>query len=366
MNVPFQALAPAAESAPSWTHGGTDALGAARYDFSTNSNACGPCPAALAAVQAADATLYPDPNYTALRHSLGAFHQVSPQRILLAGSASEAIFRLTAWAQQQGVRSVHLPTHHYGDYARAAQAWGLQRSADASGALSWACEPSSPLGQAHTDWPSWLTPCDSDKEVHLPANLSADRQPLLVLDRAYAPLRLSGVSSLNHDQLQRVWQLFTPNKALGLAGVRAAYLIAPSAYSIRAKGQFHADVQQLEHLAPSWPVGAHGVALLQAWAQADTQAWLTQSLHTLRHWKARQTTLLQSLGWTVQPSDANYFCARPPQPIDLAALRQTHGIKLRDATSFGLPGWLRLGVLAPQAQDALAAALRSNTLETST
>jgi histidinol-phosphate aminotransferase len=52
-------------------------------------------------------------------------------------------------------------------------------------------------------------------------------------------------------------------------------------------------------------------------------------------------------------------------------LRQTHGIKLRDATSFGLPGWLRLGVLGPDAQDALATALtdgktRQTTLETTT
>lgn len=38
-------------------HGGPDARGAAQYDFSTNSNACGPCPHTLAAVQQADAML---------------------------------------------------------------------------------------------------------------------------------------------------------------------------------------------------------------------------------------------------------------------------------------------------------------------
>ena len=39
----------------------------------------------------------------------------------------------------------------------------------------------------------------------------------------------------------------------------------------------------------------------------------------------------------------------------LAALRQ-HGIKLRDCTSFGLPGAVRLGVLQPASQDALQTA----------
>jgi histidinol-phosphate aminotransferase len=39
--------------------------------------------------------------------------------------------------------------------------------------------------------------------------------------------------------------------------------------------------------------------------------------------------------------------------VALCAQLRTQGIKLRDATSFGLPGWVRLGVLPPQAQDAL-------------
>lgn len=334
-----------------WIHGGADSLGAVRFDFSTNSNACGPCPPALAAVQAADASRYPDPAYTALRLSLADFHGVAPERVLLAGSASEAIFRLTAWAHQQGVRKVHLPTHHYGDYARAAQAWGLQRGDDPAAALCWACEPSSPLGQVHEHW-------------HL------DTARLTVLDRAYAPLRLSGVSSLDAAQLDQVWQLFTPNKALGLTGVRAAYLIAPSPFVAWAAGQKDLDIASLNLMAPSWPIGTHGVALLQAWVSAEVQAWLVSCLPLLRDWKERQIKLLQQLGWQVASSEANYFCARPPEPIDLAALRQ-HCIKLRDASSFGLPGWYRLGVLAPQAQDALATALQSLTtsatfLETST
>jgi histidinol-phosphate aminotransferase len=363
-----------------WIHGGVDALGAAPFDFSTNSNACGPCPPALAAVQAADATRYPDPAYTALRQSLAAFHGVTPERVLLASSASEAIFRLTAWAHQQGVRRVCLPKQHYGDYARAAQAWGLQRSDDPAGALCWACEPSSPLGQAHVGWPGWLTQHPSRKQAApelgastkvLYADGPADSQGLLVLDRAYGPLRLSGAASLSDARLAQVWQLFTPNKALGLTGVRAAYLIAPSPLSIRANGQNDADIVSLNLMAPSWLVGAHGVALLQAWVTPEVQAWLVHSLTLLRDWKTRQIGLLQQLGWQVTPSEANYFCARPPQTIDLDELRHKHGIKLRDASSFGLPGWYRLGVLGPQTQDALAAALqnqttRSTTLETFT
>ncbi len=85
-------------------HGGPDAQGVPLYDFSTNANACGPCPEVLAAVQQADATRYPDPTYTALRDALGAFHAVAPERIVLAASASECIHRFTALAALQGAR----------------------------------------------------------------------------------------------------------------------------------------------------------------------------------------------------------------------------------------------------------------------
>ena len=331
-----------------WVHGGADALGVPRFDFSTNSNACGPCAQALAAVQQADPGHYPDPHYTALREGLAAFHGVAVQRVLLAGSASEFIFRVSAWVARQG-GGVWLPAHHYGDYARAAQAWGLPRVAEpGQAALVWACEPSSPLGQGHADWSPWLA---------VPPASGAE--PVLVLDGAYAPLRLSGAPSLSEQQRQRVWQLFTPNKALGLTGVRAAYVIAP-------EGAQDA-VAALQLLAPSWPLGAHGVAMLQAWLQPSVQEWLRDSLDTLRGWKSRQIALLSELGWTCLPSEANYFCARPAPPLgldagdaaawwtaELARLRG-QGIKLRDTASFGLPGQARLGVLPPAAQDALRA-----------
>ncbi|MDD2546494.1 MAG: aminotransferase, partial [Burkholderiaceae bacterium] len=236
-------------------HGGPDALGVPLHDFSTNSNACGPCPGTWAAVQQADATRYPDPRYTALRAQLAAFHGVDPERVLVAGSASECIFRITAWAARQGVRQVQLPLHAYGDYRQAAQAWGLAVHCGAPGpgaapqeaTLSWACEPSSPLGQTPADLADWAAHCAPG---------------LGVLDRDYAPLRLSGVPALAPAARGAVWQLFSPNKALGLTGVRVAYAIAPR--------QAQAAVAQLEALSPSWPLGAHAVALLASWCQADT------------------------------------------------------------------------------------------------
>ncbi|MDB5931537.1 MAG: aminotransferase [Polaromonas sp.] len=351
-------------------HGGPDRHGAALHDFSTNSNACAPCPAALAAVQLADASRYPDASYAHLRRQLADFHGVDARRIVLAGSASEFIFRITALAAQaapaapiqrtagegesqrrQGMGgqgsaggeqsgAVWLPPHSYGDYAQAASAHRLSVAADPARArLVWACEPSSPLGAAQAGLGEM-------------AGLLAlqPHKPLLVLDRAYEPLRLGGAPTLTETQLQTVWQLWTPNKALGLTGVRAAYAIAPS--------DAEEAVCQLEQLSPSWPVGVHGVAMLGAWTDPGVQAWLAGSLDSLRDWKARQIALCKTLGWTCLPSDANFFCARPALPEGLSleqalAELRSHGIKLRDTASFGLHGHVRVSVQAPAAQKAL-------------
>lgn len=333
-------------SLPARIHGGTDALGTARFDFSTNSNACGPCPAALAAVQAADASHYPDAGYAQLRQSLAAFHGVPAWRVVVAASASEFIFRITAWAQRVGASRVWIPAQAYGDYAHAAHAWGLQRTQVQTEAdLVWACEPSSPLGQAHGAWPQWLSTGEAAASAQKPLQT-------LVLDLAYAPMRLSGQPALDATRRDRVWQLYSPNKVLALTGIRAAYAIAP----VESRGV----VEQLNALAASWPVGAHGEAMLLAWTSAAVQEWVAQTLPTLRHWKQTQVAMLQSMGWHCLPSDANFFCAKPPEQTDIAQLvmqLRALDIKLRDAASLGLPGYLRLSAQAPAAQQALQTGL---------
>ncbi|QHI97042.1 aminotransferase class I/II-fold pyridoxal phosphate-dependent enzyme [Xylophilus rhododendri] len=320
---------------PYRAHGGPDASGPAPFDFSTNANACGPCPSALSAVMRADPRAYPDPAYQALRHDLAAHHGVDVARIVPAASASEAILRLTARAVQRGIRRAVLPGYAYGDYRHAAEAWGLEvqlRGADTAHALAWACDPSSPLGLSDT-------PGESDGAA------------LRVVDRAYAPLRLEGPDPWAGPSADRFWQLWTPNKALGMTGIRAAYLVAPPGAQDEAAA--------LDRLAPSWPIGSHGVAMLDAWCRADTQAWLADSLETLRGWKLAQLNLCEDLGWHCLPSVANFFAVRLPEstPSDLPARLRALGVQVRDCASFGLPGHLRLGVLPPPAQRALADAV---------
>lgn len=323
------------------THGGTDANGPARWDFSTCANAAGPCPAALAAVQAADATRYPDPASTAVRKVLAELHGVETWRILPAASASEFIQRMTAVTGRLWPGPVRVPHLAYGDYAAAGTAWGREvrpepvtgrRAAD--GTLSWHADPTSPLGQDGAV-------CNANAAAH-PA----------VLDAVYAPLRLQGSSAWTASALDTVFVLHSPNKALGLTGVRGAYAVAPcrTGYDLRA------CCAALEAAAPSWPLSAHAEAMLMCWARPDTQAWVAQSRVTLAAWKAELQRRLAARRFELHASVAPYFVVRPPRAIDPLRLRRQE-VAVRDAASFGLPGCWRVSAQPRSAQDALMQAL---------
>jgi histidinol-phosphate aminotransferase len=334
-------------------HGGPDGAHVVVHDFSTNANPLGPPEAVTVAVQRADRLRYPDPDYAAVRAQLAAWHGVDTQRVLPTAGTSEAIRRLTLAARLQGVREVWVPRPGYGDYAFAAAALGMAvrdydgaqsllsgtaRAADQA-ALVWLCEPNNPTGRSlpASFWTALLAAPGASRHVW-------------ALDRAYEPLRLRGGDPVPAACADRVWQCLSPNKALGMSGVRAGYLLSPRE---PAAGLYASLLQ----LAPSWVLSAEGVALLNAWVEPAVQAWLARCRDTLSGWALAQRGALHERGWMQDPAVVPFWLARPPEQG--AALEQRlaqmrlAGIKLRDAASLGRPGWLRVSAQAPEAQQAL-------------
>jgi histidinol-phosphate aminotransferase len=336
-------------------HGGPDAGVPIAFDFSTNANPLPPPPGVVQALAQTDRSRYPDPAYSALRQHLGRHFKVGNHRVLPTAGTSEAIRRLTLAAAQRGRRQVWVPEPGYGDYRVVALSLGLPvrgfadgpsllkgLEADGAAALVWLNEPNNPSGLslAPEFWPQL-------------AALAQTQGAWLALDRAYEPLRLVGSDPVPAAVAELCWQCWSPNKSLGLTGVRAGCMVAP----VDAGLSLLATLQQL---APSWVLSAEGVSLLQAMVEPETQAWLTTSRVQLRDWQAAQRHTLHALGWAQRDSVTPFWLARPPVPAaDLArrlSLLREHGVKLRDARSFGLPGWVRVSTQPPAAQAALAQA----------
>jgi histidinol-phosphate aminotransferase len=335
-------------------HGGPDGGPPLRHDFSTNASPL-PAPAPVRrALRDAVRTRYPDPAYADLRARLAGWLAVAPSRVLPTAGTAEAIRRLTLALAAMGSRDVWVPSPGYADYAAAAAALGLNVRPyhDAAALLDalaqaprpvllWLCEPCNPTGATlQRDFWKALIP------------LLHGQRHQVVIDRAYEPLRLQGKDPVPAAVARRAWTCGSPNKALGLPGVRAGWLVAP----VGARD----DMRRVETLAPSWVLSAEGVALLGAWCRPDTQAALARQRDLLRTWAAQQRARLSALGWQQGPTVANFWLARPPEPVAevrrrLVRLRR-QGIKLRDAASLGATGWLRLSAQPPAAQRALAAA----------
>lgn len=332
-------------------HGGPDSGPPIAVDFSTNAHPMGPNPWLDECIRRADRRRYPDPGYGGLREILGQFHEVVPERVVVGASASELIWRLTRAWSALGRRGVVTSQRTFGEYLRAARAIGVPVRSGMRGAASahllWCCNPDNPSGE--------IRDAEIAGAVKSMAALGESRG-VVVADLAYWPFRqlLGGKPSLRLDTpwSNEVVQLWSPNKMHGLTGVRGAYLILPSKCPQLSR-------TDLESLAPSWPLGADGVALLAGHMQREAMRFLDDTGPKLREWKALQDRRLMDAGWKPQVSEMHFGLWQPPvpraaQPAWHAQLRLS-GIKVRDAQSFGRAGWVRLVTRAPQQVEELIA-----------
>ena len=319
---------------PGPRHGGTDSGPQPRWDFSTNANALGPCPAVLRDVQAADLTRYPDPGYTSLREVLAAHHGTSPGSIAVGAGASELILRL--------VRAVPGPVLVLGptfsEYARCARMEGrvvvaaetpaefleMQRHEEGLGFICW---PNNPTGEV---WPADFI-----------AEAAASQR--LVVDLAYAPLCPDDV--IDDAAASEAVRLYAPNKAFGLTGLRAGYAVTPSGWP------------SLDALAPSWVIGTAEVAFLAATVTEAARTWLAECRPVLAAWRRSLAGGLGARGLAVRESPATFLLARVGDAGAVALRLRSEGLRVRDCSSFGLPDWVRLAAAPPPWRDELLAAL---------
>jgi histidinol-phosphate aminotransferase len=330
-------------------HGGPDDGPPIAMDFSSNAHPLGPNPWVNEQIRRADRSRYPDPEYGALREKLARLHGVSARRIVVGASASELIWRITrAWSIRARA-AVVTDERTFGEYLLAALRIGVPvvsaEDAEVCVPLVWHCNPDNPTGET------------ADGRIAETLRwLRRRRGPrgIIVADLAYWPFRrLLGDRTgfiVRAAWADSVVQLWTPNKLHGLTGVRGAYLVLPD-------GARELEAELLTSQAPSWVLGADGVALLSAHARPEARAFLLRTAPKIREWKRNQDRSLREAGWQPLESRLHFGLWRPPVPPTAQLAWHAHlrrkGVKLRDATSFGRSGWVRLVSRSPEDVDAL-------------
>lgn len=266
--------------------------------LNTNENPYPPSPRVREAVNAALERLevYPDPRATAFRDAAAAAYGVDPDWILPANGSDENLTVLLrtfvdegdtvsypypgyvlyeTLAQIQGAAVEPLVLHEDGGFSPAAQELAKRSK------LVLVPNPNSPTG-------TWWS--RSELEAFMP-----DRG-VFVLDCAYADFAQESLSSENicSDLKRPVVITRTLSKSYSLAGLRLGFAIA------------HPDViRQMTKVKDSYNCDALSIAAGAAAIQ--DQEWMLGNRQRIHATRARTALGLESLGFQVQPSQANFL-----------------------------------------------------------
>ncbi len=325
--------------------------------LSSNESALGPSPKAIAAFQAASATLhrYPDGGCVALRAAIGHRYGLDPNRIVCGTGSDELIGLLikaycdrgdsivqsrhgflmyTIYAQGHGVAGIHAPENNlYADVD------ALLAAVQPKTRIVFLTTPNNPTGT--------YTPTNEIKRLR--AALREDI--LLVIDAAYAEF----VDRNDYDDGTALATstgntviLRTFSKLHGLGGARIGWAYGPDSV-----------IDVLNRVRSPFSVpGASQAAATAAIADLDYQALAKAHNDYWLPWLQQE---IAALGLEHTDSVANFVLVRfkdgPTAKAADAHLR-SQGIIVRNVASYGLPEYLRITVGRDDENRAVIAALK--------
>jgi histidinol-phosphate/aromatic aminotransferase/cobyric acid decarboxylase-like protein len=307
----------------------------ALIDFSVNTNPYGPCAAVRTAVAQAAYDRYPDPHGEALRLRLAELTEVEPERLVIGNGAADLLWTLARCLV--GRRTPVLVVEPTFCEFRAACAlqtdtllgWQAAPERDFRVDLSavsamitarrievvYLCSPNSPTGR--------YTPAAAVGELareHPQVSIVLD-EAFLSLSRFHADLAVT-----LPDNVVRVRSM---TKDHAIPGLRIGYVLARTQLA-----------RQLQAHRPSWSINS--LALAAAMAACDQSAFVAQSRERILADEAELRAALHGIGLSPVPSDTLFSLV----PVnDAARLRErllSHRILVRDCSSYGLHGFIRL------------------------
>ena len=341
-------------------HGGIDyaeleALGIASeeiLDFSANLNPFGPPPGVREALGRINITHYPDSEATRLRRFLAEKLGLRIEDILV-GSGSTELIRLVALAYFGQGDQVLIIEPTFGEYEVACQITGaslIRQRLSAEKGFRLNMEETIELIHRHCPKGIFITNPNNPTGQYLSRKefkglLNVSQDSLVVLDEAYIAFVDNAWPSLNMIEGNNLLILRSITKDYALAGLRLGYGVA--------QGEL---IDTMRRICPPWNVNAIaqqvGIIAIQA------EGYLRRCQVKLKKAKDYLIVELSRLGFSLVPSEANFFLVEVGDAREFRYNLLKHKILVRDCTSFGLSGYVRIAPRTLPECHRLVAAIR--------
>lgn len=299
-------------------------------DFSVNLNPYGPPHFVSEAIKEAieEIRVYPDTGCAELRELLAHKFGCKPDEVVVGAGVSELI-QLVALAFVKN--RVLMPRHTYGEYEPAAKMMGAHITRIEMPALRidpdviaetmqpddvvFLCNPNNPTGQ-------YLAGDEITRIVEAAERVDA----LVVLDEAYVDF-VTNVFPTHALPKSNLIILRSLTKSFAIPGIRIGYAISSEAI-----------VNELTKVKVPWSVSACAQKVGAAVIVPEGDAFIAETRTRIARSKGK---IEAALG---VHSNANYFILDVGDARDCKKRLLTHGIQVRDCTSFGLPAHIRFSV----------------------
>ena len=333
-------------------HGGAQDDELARYgliaadiiDLSANLHPDGPDPMVVEAARGAVLDRYPQATALPLRDAIALAHGLVPASVLVVPGGTVGIHIVARTLLRPGDQAT-VTAPSFGEYAAATAVTGAAISGVTAfppdfelnvdtlprATVTFLCIPDNPTGRD-------LTREDVLRAVEVTGGT-------VVVDAAYEPFvdRAPFASDLAQST-SGVVAIHSMTKLHAVPGLRLGYVVATPE-----------RIAQLGALLPSWSIDAPSIA---AGIVAAGQHELRRgALQEMRETRERLRARWLASGLEVAPGTANFLLVKVGHARAVREALLAKRIVVRDASSFGLPEWIRVAVPASQHADAVGLAV---------
>jgi histidinol-phosphate aminotransferase len=319
--------------------------------LNTNENPYGPSPLALAAMRAElsdDLRLYPDPNSDRLKQAIASHHGVQSAQVFV-GNGSDEVLAHAFHGLFQHSQPLLFPDISYSFYPVYCGLYGIAFETIAldDNFQIRVEDYQRPNGGIIFTNPNAPTGCLLGLAA-IEQLLQANPDTVVLVDEAYVDF--GGVSAISLvDRYANLLVCQTFSKSRSLAGLRVGFAVG------------HADLiealERIKNSFNSYPLDR--IAIAGATAAFTDQAYFRQTCERVINSRQALVSELQSRGFNVLPSAANFVFVRHPQhdAATLAAGLREQGVIVRHFKQARIEQFLRISIGTAEQNQALLDAL---------